>query len=145
MKNIIKFYIIVFVICFSFIIIGYNNCYASNNVKFQSADNVNTYYTIEFNHYDFNLDTYKINNITFYIPKDELYKSLVYIKSVNNYDTISSNAIKVNKKYYKFDLYKENKNNILVFYEFINEDIGREVAININKLNIDSLINLINK
>ena len=30
-------------------------------------------------------------------------------------------------------------------FKFINEDIGREVAININKLNIDSLINLINK
>lgn len=112
-------------------------------IKVKDADSSNTF-NWQFSHYNFDLDTVVANNITFYLKKDDLYNALSYIRSVNKYDTISSDAIKYHKKYYKFDIYRENNNDVIVFSEFINEEVGREVAIQLTKSDIDKLIADIN-
>lgn len=84
--------------------------------------------------YNDDLDIIKVNNLEFYVKSDRNFaNNLVYATTINNFNTISSEVVLVGKHYYKYDIYKENKEIVLILLKFQDEDHGDEVVINLNR------------
>jgi len=106
MKKLIILSILVLILMFSFKSI----IYANNNIYITD---------IKVERYNNELDVVRINNKSFYISSNQHFiASLTYASLIKSFDSISSEVIIVNENYYKYDIFKDNENITLVFYEF---------------------------
>ena len=128
MKRIAIFYVIVLMMLFM-----------PKNIT--SADSINSIVAINVQRYNNDIDIVTIGGKDFYINSNHHFiSSLVYAITISSFDSISSDAIIVNENYYKYDIFKDNENITLVFYEFKDENDGTEIVLDLTKEEVYDII-----
>lgn len=106
-----------------------------------SADSINNIVAINVQRYNNDIDIVTIGGKDFYINSNHHFiSSLVYAITISSFDSISSDAIIVNENYYKYDIFKDNENITLVFYEFKDENDGTEIVLDLTKEEVYDII-----
>jgi len=106
-----------------------------------SADSINSIVAINVQRYNNDIDIVTIGGKDFYINSNHHFiSSLVYAITISSFDSISSDAIIVNENYYKYDIFKDNENITLVFYEFKDENDGTEIVLDLTKEEVYDII-----
>lgn len=106
-----------------------------------SADSINSIVAINVQRYNNDIDIVTIEDKDFYINSNHHFiSSLVYAITISSFDSISSDAIIVNENYYKYDIFKDNENITLVFYEFKDENDGTEIVLDLTKEEVYDII-----
>ena len=91
--------------------------------------------------YNNDIDIVTIEDKDFYINSNHHFiSSLVYAITISSFDSISSDTIIVNENYYKYDIFKDNENITLVFYEFKDENDGTEIVLDLTKEEVYDII-----
>lgn len=128
MKRISIFYVIVLMMLFM-----------PKNIT--SADSINSIVAINVQRYNNDIDVVTIGGKDFYINSNHHFiSSLVYAITISSFDSISSDTIIVNENYYKYDIFKDNENITLVFYEFKDENDGTEIVLDLTKEEVYDII-----
>lgn len=106
-----------------------------------SADSINSIVAINVQRYNNDIDIVTIGDKDFYINSNhDFISNLVYAITISSFDSISSDAIIVNENYYKYDIFKDNENITLVFYEFKDENDGTEIVLDLTKEEVYDII-----
>jgi len=106
-----------------------------------SADSINSIVAINVQRYNNYIDIVTIGDKDFYINSNhDFISNLVYAITISSFDSISSDAIIVNENYYKYDIFKDNENITLVFYEFKDENDGTEIVLDLTKEEVYDII-----
>lgn len=106
-----------------------------------SADSINSIVAINVQRYNNDIDIVTIGGKDFYINSNHHFiSSLVYAITISSFDSISSDAIIINENYYKYDIFKDNENITLVFYEFKDENDGTEIVLDLTKEEVYDII-----
>jgi len=106
-----------------------------------SADSINSIVAINVQRYNNDIDIVTIGDKDFYINSNHHFiSSLVYAITISSFYSISSDAIIVNENYYKYDIFKDNENITLVFYEFKDENDGTEIVLDLTKEEVYDII-----
>ena len=106
-----------------------------------SADSINSIVAINVQRYNNDIDIVTIEDKDFYINSNHHFiSSLVYAITISSFDSISSDTIIVNENYYKYDIFKDNENITLVFYEFKDENDGTEIVLDLTKEEVYDII-----
>lgn len=106
-----------------------------------SADSINSIVAINVQRYNNDIDVVTIGGKDFYINSNHHFiSSLVYAITISSFDSISSDAIIVNENYYKYDIFKDNENITLVFYEFKDENDGTDIVLDLTKEEVYDII-----
>ena len=106
-----------------------------------SADSINSIVAINVQRYNNDIDVVTIGGKDFYINSNHHFiSSLVYAITISSFDSISSDTIIVNENYYKYDIFKDNENITLVFYEFKDENDGTEIVLDLTKEEVYDII-----
>ena len=128
MKRIAIFYVIVLMMLFM-----------PKNIT--SADSINSIVAINVQRYNNDIDVVTIGGKDFYINSNHHFiSSLVYAITISSFDSISSDTIIVNENYYKYDIFKDNENITLVFYEFKDENDGTDIVLDLTKEEVYDII-----
>lgn len=107
-------------ILFMFILIFANTCLA--NTEYSLND-------VQYNYENAMYDKVAVGENSYYLPHKDFIFVLRYTTSIAKFDTISSNPVEYQKRFYKFDVYEEDNIIYIVLLNFIDEDNGIEDTI----------------
>ena len=111
-----------------------------------SADSINSIVAINVQRYNNDIDIVTIGDKDFYINSNHHFiSSLVYAITISSFDSISSDAIIVNENCYKYDIFKDNENITLVFYEFKDENDGTEIVLTVTSKDLLEILAKVKK